>query len=320
MRFFDITGNDVTTLTEAPMGFMSTVKTGLQSMNPFSLSGRAQAQGKLVAGLDANKMYKSYYQYLGSQGKQQPDTDSLLAFLQQMGYDNRAIQVAKQTVPGKFTASPAPTTPTQTTANPAQPAANQGQALDLDQLKRDKAAKQAAGQAGQQQAMQQMQQTQQANAASSKADNELVSAVKAAKAKPGFQQTAQDKLTIQKGAAKGIHESKKRRLRENQQLDKNELSAIFNAISKMGPPVADSRKTATDTTGGAPAGTSNPADNSAVSSTGQLPSKPNSTSSAPQMAGAKMTVNQLISAYSAMSVGERARFKSSIEQIDNTRN
>lgn len=53
--------------------------------------------------------------------------------------------------------------------------------------------------------------TKQANAAAAQADNDLVAAVKAAKAKPGFQQTAQDKLTIQKGAAKGIHESKKKK-------------------------------------------------------------------------------------------------------------
>ena len=41
-------------------------------------------------------------------------------------------------------------------------------------------------------------------------NTELVNAVKAAKSKPGFQQTAQDKLTIKKGAEQGIHESKKK--------------------------------------------------------------------------------------------------------------
>ena len=54
--------------------------------------------------------------------------------------------------------------------------------------------------------------TTQANAAAAQTDNNLIAAVKAAKAKPGFQQTAQDKLTIQKGAAKGIHESKKKKI------------------------------------------------------------------------------------------------------------
>ena len=95
---------------------------------------------------------------------------------------------------------------------PAQQPAPQGaQSLDLDQLKQQSQARQAQGQSDQQAAVQQMKQTQQANAAAAQADNELVAAVKAAKAKPGFQQTAQDKLAIQKGAAKGIHESKKKK-------------------------------------------------------------------------------------------------------------
>ena len=38
-------------------------------------------------------------------------------------------------------------------------------------------------------------------------DAALVAAVKAAKEKPAFQQTVQDKLTIKKGAEKGIRES-----------------------------------------------------------------------------------------------------------------
>jgi hypothetical protein len=40
-------------------------------------------------------------------------------------------------------------------------------------------------------------------------DERLRAEVAAAKAKPGFQQTAQDKLTIKKGAAKGINEQRK---------------------------------------------------------------------------------------------------------------
>ncbi len=64
-----------------------------------------------------------------------------------------------------------------------------------------------SGQIDQQQAVQQMKQTQQANLATSRERNQLQAAVKAAKAKPGFQQTAQDKLTIKQGAEKGIHES-----------------------------------------------------------------------------------------------------------------
>jgi hypothetical protein len=68
-------------------------------------------------------------------------------------------------------------------------------------------AKQQQGQTDQQQAIQQMDQTKQANAQAAAADAELVAAVKAAKAKPGFQQTALDKATLKKGAEKGIYEN-----------------------------------------------------------------------------------------------------------------
>jgi len=91
---------------------------------------------------------------------------------------------------------------------PAAPQPAQGQAVDLDQLKQQSAARQAQGQADQQQAQQQMQQTQQANAATSQKDNDLVAAVKAEKAKPGWQQ---DKGLIARAAAQGIHENKKKK-------------------------------------------------------------------------------------------------------------
>ncbi len=63
--------------------------------------------------------------------------------------------------------------------------------------------------------------TKASNAAAAQADNQLVAAVKAAKAKPAFQQTASDKLTIKQGAAKGIHESKKKK--------KKKVVAEFNS-------------------------------------------------------------------------------------------
>lgn len=99
-------------------------------------------------------------------------------------------------------------------AQPAAPAGTQpaapagGAAVDTSKMKADRDAKNAADAA---ERNKQIAATKQANAATAQADNELVAAVKAAKAKPGFQQTAQDKLTIQKGAAKGIHESKKKK-------------------------------------------------------------------------------------------------------------
>jgi hypothetical protein len=99
-----------------------------------------------------------------------------------------------------------------TTPNPAKPAAAPApapaaQSLDLDQLKKDREAKLAAGQVDQHQAQQQIAHTQATNAQTSQADNALIAAVKAAKAKPGFQQTLTDKNAIKQGAAKGIYES-----------------------------------------------------------------------------------------------------------------
>lgn len=106
-------------------------------------------------------------------------------------------------VPGAAT-TPNPTKPAAVPTPAPAPAA---QSLDLDQLKKDREAKLAAGQVDQQQAQQQMAQTKATNAQTSQADNALIAAVKAAKAKPGFQQTLTDKNAIKQGAAKGIYES-----------------------------------------------------------------------------------------------------------------
>jgi len=108
--------------------------------------------------------------------------------------------------------NPAPTSggtnpaPTSGGTNPTPAAEPQGQALDLDQLKKDREAKQAAAQAGQQQAQQQISATQQANAATNQQDAAIKAAADAAKAKPPFQQTAADKLAIKAAADKGIRE------------------------------------------------------------------------------------------------------------------
>lgn len=102
--------------------------------------------------------------------------------------------------------TPTPAAPTQAAAGTPAPAAPQGQALDLDQLKKDREAKLAAGQAGQQQAQQQMAATAQSNAATNQQDAAIKAAADAAKAKSGFQQTAADKLAIKQAADKGIRE------------------------------------------------------------------------------------------------------------------
>jgi hypothetical protein len=123
MKFSDITGQDVTTLTEAPMGFMKTLGTAAKAINPFSLSGRNQAQGQFKTGVSANQIYAQYYKWLGQTGSP-ADTDTVLAFLQQNGYGEQAVKAAQS----KFPAAPQQTTPanTSTTATPtATPPANQ---------------------------------------------------------------------------------------------------------------------------------------------------------------------------------------------------
>jgi hypothetical protein len=303
MKFSDITGQDVTTLTEAPMGFMKSLTTGAKALLNPSLSGRKQAQGQFKTGMSANQIYGEFYKWLGStQEEQNPTTSNVIAFLQQQGYGQQAIAAAQS----KFPKSD----PSQTTNQTSQSSTNQGQSLDLDQLKRDKEAKQAAGQANQQQALQQMQQTQQANAASAQADNELVSAVKAAKAKPGFQQTAQDKLTIQKGAAKGIHESKKRRLREDQELTKDQLSAIFTAVAQSG-----ATPQATQSSGTAGSNTVEP-----NSDSGSDQAQSSNTSNQQARASglpARLTAEQILNYYANLtSPYERDQVKKGIAEID----
>jgi hypothetical protein len=92
-------------LLEAPQGFGSTLKTAAKSINPFSLSGRSQAQGQFKTGLSANQIYGEYYKWLGSTG-QQPDTDNVLSYLQQKGYSQQAIAAAQAKFPQAPEAEP----------------------------------------------------------------------------------------------------------------------------------------------------------------------------------------------------------------------
>ena len=121
MKFSDITGQDVTTLTEAPMGFMKTLGTAAKAINPFSLSGRSQAQGQFKTGVSANQIYAQYYKWLGQSGTT-ADTDSVIAFLQQNGYGEQAISAAQSKFP-KVPQQPAATT----VANTTQPTTGQTQ-------------------------------------------------------------------------------------------------------------------------------------------------------------------------------------------------
>jgi hypothetical protein len=97
--------------------------------------------------------------------------------------------------------TPEPATPEPAAPEPAAPAT--GTTYDPNKSVADK---QAKGQADQQLATQQMKTTADANAAKSKEDSAIKAAADAAKAKPGFQQTAADKLAIKNAADKGIRE------------------------------------------------------------------------------------------------------------------
>jgi hypothetical protein len=100
MKFSDITGQDVTTLTEAPMGFLNTLKTGAKALFNPSLSGRKQAQGQFKTGRSANQIYGEFYKWLGStQGDDKPTTGNVIAFLQQQGYGQPAIAAAQSKFP-----------------------------------------------------------------------------------------------------------------------------------------------------------------------------------------------------------------------------
>lgn len=92
MKFSDITGEDI--LSEAPMGFMNTVKTAAKAINPFSLKGRSQARGQFTTGKTANNLYAEYYNYLGQSGQKATPT-SIISFLTNFGYSSSDIATAK---------------------------------------------------------------------------------------------------------------------------------------------------------------------------------------------------------------------------------
>lgn len=85
------------------------------------------------------------------------------------------------------------------------PAAPTGTSVDIGQVKQQSAQQ---AQADKQTAQQQIAATQTANAEKAKQDAAIKAAKDAAMAKPAFQQTASDKLAIQKAKQMGIRESK----------------------------------------------------------------------------------------------------------------
>lgn len=88
-----------------------------------------------------------------------------------------------------------------------QPAAPAGTSVDIGQVKQQSAQQAQAAQAGKQTAQQQIAATQAANAEKAKQDAAIKAAKDAAMAKPAFQQTASDKLAIQKAQQMGIREA-----------------------------------------------------------------------------------------------------------------
>jgi len=111
MKFSDITDQDINSLTEAPMGFMKTLGTAARSINPFSLSGRSQAQGQLKTGMSANQIYGDFYKWLGQSGAK-ANTASVISFLQQQGYGKPAIAAAQKAFPAPAADQNQPNTPT----------------------------------------------------------------------------------------------------------------------------------------------------------------------------------------------------------------
>jgi len=92
---------------------------------------------------------------------------------------------------------------------PSAPAAPTGTSVDTNKLKQQSAQQAQAAQADKQTAQQQIAATQAANAEKAKQDAAVKAAKDAAMAKPGFQQTAADKLAIQKAKQMGIREAVK---------------------------------------------------------------------------------------------------------------
>jgi hypothetical protein len=228
MKFSDITGNDVTTLTEAPMGFMKTLGTAAKAMNPFSLSGRSQAQGQFKTGVSANQIYAQYYNWLGQSGTT-ADTDSVIAFLQQNGYGEKAITTAQSKFP-QVPPQPAAANTTQSTtgqtqtANPSpnysggQTSATAPTKVNYSGMPKSKPLPKATSGQG-----------------AYSAKNPYATPAASKPAGPTQAELDADHERMASGANENrrIRESH-RKLREANALNKQQLSAIFTAVAQSG--------------------------------------------------------------------------------------
>jgi hypothetical protein len=84
-------------ISEIPLGVGATLKTAVKSLNPFSTSGRNKAQGQLASGANANQIYGQFHNWLGQTGKT-ADANTVIEFLKQHGYGQRAIDAAQQII------------------------------------------------------------------------------------------------------------------------------------------------------------------------------------------------------------------------------
>lgn len=133
------------------------------------------------------------------------ELDDLKNIIAKLNPDQKQDIAAQLTKPEiQQPSEPATTTPTPAPAAPAPT----GTSVDIGQVKQQSAQTTQAAQADKQTAQQQIAATQAANAAKAKQDAAIKAAKDAAMAKPGFQQTAADKLAIQKAQQMGIREAK----------------------------------------------------------------------------------------------------------------
>lgn len=97
MKLDDIINEE--NISEVPVGVGTALKTGLKAMNPFSTSGRAQAQGAIVSNKRANDIYSAYYKWVGQHNF--PTTSkSVIDFLKQNRYPDASIKAAGATMKG----------------------------------------------------------------------------------------------------------------------------------------------------------------------------------------------------------------------------
>jgi hypothetical protein len=305
MKFSDITGQDVTTLTEAPMGFLNTLKTGAKALLNPSLSGRKQAQGQFKTGRSANQIYGEFYKWLGStQGGAKPTTSNVIAFLQQQGYGQPALAAAQKAFPSAPAAAATvqpPGNQGQTTQPAAAPSAN------FSKGQTQPPAPSKVNYSGMPQPKPLPKATSSQGAYSVK--NAYAQPAAAKPAGPTQAEIDADRERIM-GANNGganenrrIRESRKK-IREDVELSKDQLSAIFTAVAQSGAAPGAAQST----------GNSAAASNSDDAQQSAAPGGGNSAeASLPQ----KLNPEQLLQYYTSLQDAEKIKVKQGIAEIDN---